>query len=543
MEIITIEDLSFSYAGENKKALDSVSLSINGGEFVVLCGATGSGKSTLLRMLKPELTPEGEKRGSILIRGRSIDELSARESAQTVGFVMQRPEQQIVTDKVWHELVFGLENIGCERGEMSRRAAEAAQYFGLSELFETSTDELSGGQKQLLSLAAITAMRPDVLILDEPTSRLDPVSATALLEAVGRLNRETGTTVIIAEHRLDELLPLASRLVIMKDGAIEKNGAPREVCRSLSDDPAMLSAMPAAARLYHAAPAGDICPMTVGEGRSWLIGHFQPDNSAPGYRRKTEQTEAALSFEDVYFRYSRTGNDILRSACLDVKRGEVFCILGGNGSGKTTALKAAAGLIKPYSGEIKIFGRKISEYRGGSLYRGCVSMLPQDTQTLFLRMTVKEELSDSGISLSDAPFGLSELSGRHPYDLSGGQQQLLGLAKVLAAKPRLLLLDEPANGLDPQTRRKMSDIIKDLAAGGMTVVIVTHDADFAAETADRCALFFRGSVIVSDEPHRFFSESTFYTTAVSRITRGHIGGCVTVAEAAAKLRKRGGDGA
>lgn len=531
MEILAVKNLSFSYPEKETKALDGVSFSLSEGDLAVICGATGSGKSTLLRMLKRELTPLGTIEGEILYRGSNLNDIPAGRSAQSVGFVMQRAEQQIVTDKVWHELAFGLENIGCPRSEMNRRIAETAQFFGMEEWFEKDTAELSGGQKQLLNLAAVTAMRPDILILDEPTSRLDPVAAAGFFENVKRLNRETGMTVLIAEHRLEEVISVCSKMLVLNNGRLVRCGTPQEVCAGIKTHDAVYEAMPASVRLYNAVPKGETCPLDVAQGRKWLESNFESDKITPEYAVKTNDEEA-LSLKKICFRYERSGKDVLKNTDLSVKKGEVLCLLGGNGSGKTTALCAAAGLIRPYSGEIRVFGRKIKEYKGSELYKNCVAMLPQDVQTLFLHNGVREELESVGIKKDDIPFGLKDLASRHPYDISGGEQQLVGLTKVLASKPRLLLLDEPTNGVDAQKKRQIIDVIKKLKEDGVTIVMVTHDTELAAYTADRCALFFRGSVAAIDEPHAFFSGSGFYTTAADRMTRGIFDGCITVEEAA-----------
>ena len=538
MAFLTVKDLSFTYAGENRPALQDVSFSVEAGEFIVVCGATGSGKSTLLRMLKRELTPMGERSGAIWCDGAPLEALPEREAAAAIGFVMQRPEQQLVTDKVWHELAFGLENLGCPPAEMRRRVAEIAQFFGMEDWFESGVDDLSGGQKQLVNLAAITVMQPKVLILDEPTSRLDPVAASDFLQAVGRLNREMGVTVLLAEHRLEEALPLCSRMLVLRQGSLASYGPPETVCAGLDEGDWLLGAMPEAVQLYHAAPTPDACPITVARGREWLRRNFAPA-ALPEQETPPLGGEAALEFKDVYLRYDRKGRDILSGTSLTVSSGEIFCLLGGNGSGKTTALSAAAGLVKPYAGTVRVFGKTLKDYRGGALYQNCLAMLPQDVQTVLLRSTVGQELQDAGLDPASLPFDLTGLLDRHPYDLSGGEQQLVALARVLAAKPRLLLLDEPTNGLDAARREELLAILQKLKADGVTVVLVTHDPAFAARAADRCALFFRGSVIAVDAPGRFFSGGSFYTTAVSRITRDHFSGCVTVAQAAQLCRENG----
>ncbi len=538
MEILAVKDLTFTYPKCAAPALRDVSFSLGKGEFAVLCGATGSGKSTLLRMLKRELTPLGERTGRVLFCGRELSELADRDSAAKIGFVMQQPEQQIVTDKVWHELAFGLENLGVPQEEIARRSAEMASYFGIGEWYGKDVAELSGGQKQLLNLAAVLIMQPDILILDEPTAQLDPIAAADFITALRRLNRDMSLTMIMAEHRLEEVVPICDRLMIMEDGRITANGAPGEVIAGLRGRP-LLCGMPAAARLYTELEDGGDCPLTVREGRSYIEESYRADTVSLPEESYTVPDEPALSFKDVFFRYDRYSPDVLRGLTLTVGRGEIFCILGGNGSGKTTALNSAAGLLKPYKGTVRVFGRKLKEYRNRSLYRECLALLPQDVQTTFLHSTVREELAECGADVKALPYDISHLMDKHPYDLSGGEQQLTALAKVLASKPKLLLLDEPTKGLDANAKSDMTAILRRLTGEGVTTVVVTHDVGFAADCADRCAMFFGGQIVSTGTPREFFSRSSFYTTAVSRMTRGIYEGAVTVAQAAELCRLNG----
>lgn len=538
MEILAVKNLTFSYPRCETPAVQDISFTLEKGEFAVLCGATGSGKSTLLRMLKRELTPLGEQRGQILFRGEDISSLDERTSAARIGFVMQQPEQQIVTDKVWHELAFGLENLGVPRDEIARRSAEMASYFGIGNWYDKDVSELSGGQKQLLNLAAVLIMQPDILILDEPTAQLDPIAAADFITALRRLNRDMSLTMIMAEHRLEEVVPICDRLMIMENGRLTENGSPGQVISRLRGRP-LLRGMPAAARLHTELESSGVCPLTVRDGRSYIEENYRCDTPSLPEESYTVTDSPALTFKDVFFRYDRYSPDVLKGLTLTVGKGEIFCILGGNGSGKTTALSSAAGLLKPYSGTIKVFGRKLKDYRNRSLYRECLALLPQDVQTTFLHNTVREELSECGADISSLPYDISHLLDKHPYDLSGGEQQLTALAKVLASKPKLLLLDEPTKGLDANTKSYMAEIIRRLKEDGVTTVIVTHDVEFAAECADRCAMFFGGQIVSAGTPVDFFSRSSFYTTAVSRMTRGFFDGAVTVPQAAELCRING----
>ncbi|MBQ0133842.1 MAG: ATP-binding cassette domain-containing protein, partial [Clostridiales bacterium] len=468
MEILAVRDLSFSYPTCSEPTLKHLSFSVEAGDYTVICGPTGSGKSTLLRMLKRELTPLGELEGSVAYMGKELQELDALTAAAQIGFVMQRPEQQLVTDKVWHELAFGLENMGLPQAAIRRRVSEMAAYFDMEDWFDKRVDELSGGQKQLLNLAAVMVMQPQVLILDEPTSQLDPIASADFLETVGRLNRETGVTVLLVEHQLESVVPRCDKLMVMEKGRIRYYDEPRRVCEQLREFPAMLEAMPAAVRLFNSFPPKGECPLNVREGRRWVEEHFADAVKALPEKSYTHSANPALELKDLWFRYSREGKDVLRGTDITVYEGEIFCILGGNGSGKSTTISNAAGLLKPYSGTIRVFGKKIQEYKNQSLYRDCLSLLPQDVQTVFLCNTVREELRDAGAAVEDLPYDISHLLDKHPYDLSGGEQQLVALAKVLSTRPRLLLLDEPTKGLDAYAKRGISDILRRLRAEGMT---------------------------------------------------------------------------
>ncbi len=533
MALLTVENLSFTYAGEQSPALSELSFSIGRGELVVLCGATGSGKSTLMRLFKREISPMGEYKGSILFDGVPLETLSPAQSASRIGYVMQHPEEQIVTDKVWHELAFGLENLGLPQETIRRRVAEMASYFDIEPWFDKATSTLSGGQKQLLNLAAVMVMDPELLLLDEPTAQLDPIAAADFIATLHKLNRELGLSMLLIEHRPEEVMPICDRLMVMENGRLLLFDTPRRVMSALGSRPHLLMGMPASVRLFHTLGENGTPPLGTREGRAFLQTHYSNGVRALTPPPYTHSPNAALSMKNVYFRYEKRSEDVLRDTSLDVYEGEIFCILGGNGSGKTTALSVAAGLHTPYGGTVRIFGKKLKDYRDGSLYRECLALLPQNVQTVFLKNTVREELEDAGADPKALPFDLSRLLHRHPYDLSGGERQLVALAKVLASRPRLLLADEPTKGLDAHAKEKLAQILFSLRENGVTVVVVTHDTELAASIADRTALFFRGGIVCSCTPREFFSGNRFYTTAVSRMTRGFYDGAVTVGDAAA----------
>lgn len=537
MALVAVKNLSFTYPGADVKALDDLSFTLERGEFVTLMGATGSGKSTLLRLLKPELRQNGTLQGSMIYDGTQIERIDARACAERIGYVGQFPEEQIVTDKVWHELAFTLENLGAKRGLIARRVAEIAAYFDMDGWMERDTATLSGGEKQLLNLAAVMTADPQLLLLDEPTAQLDPIAASRFIATVHRLSRETGVTVLLCEHRCEELFALSDRIMMMDGGRLAADDVPRSAAERMGEKYAPY--LPAAARLYHAVGSGGKIPLSVREGQRFIEG-FGNTVRALNNDSSDLKTEEALSLKRVSFSYTRGGADILSDLELTVYRGEVFALLGANGAGKSTAAAVIAGLRKPYAGTVKLFGKRLKEYKNGSLYSGNLSLLPQEAQSVFLCETVKEELKGCEAVLQNMPFDLEPLFDRHPYDLSGGERQLVALCKALRASPRFLIMDEPSKGLDAKAKATLSDVIQRLKAEGVTVLLITHDVEFAAMCADRCALFAQGRIAAVDATERFMSENRFYTTAASRMTRRRYDGAYTVERAVRLIEENGG---
>jgi energy-coupling factor transport system ATP-binding protein len=538
MALLTIRDLSFSYPGTEETAISNINLTVDSGELVTVVGATGSGKSTLLRLLKPELRHNGTFTGSVTLEGREITALSPTESAQKIGFVAQNPEEQIVTDRVWHELAFTLENLGAKQQEIARRVAETAAYFGIGEWFRKETSALSGGQKQLLNLAAVMTAAPDLLVLDEPTAQLDPIAAARFIEAVRRLCCETGLAVLITEHRAEELLPISDRMVILDHGRIAYDGSPRG-----TTPPQVLRThrryLTAAQRLSALTDGDGDAPLSITEGRRYVKEHFHTTLKSLVEPPAESSKEVALEIKNVFFRYERHGEDILRSLSLTVKKGEIFAVLGANGAGKSTMVKIAAGLLRPLSGTVKLFGQPLKSYRDGSLYQGNISLLPQEAESVSLYDTVRRELADCETGASMIPYDFTPLLNRHPYDLSGGERQLLALCRALNSRPRLLILDEPSKGLDPDRKAMLADLIRSLKESGTTILLVSHDVDFAALCADRCALFFDGGIASCDTTAAFLRDNRFYTTPAARITRGLYDDGYTVERAAALMMRNG----
>ena len=521
VEKIKIKNLIFSYPNSEKTALNDINLTINQGEFVTICGKSGCGKSTLLRHLKPILTPHGKTSGEIYFDGKSIYDLSDREQAENIGFVMQNPDNQIVTDKVWHELVFGLESLGINSAEIRSKAAEMASFFGIQNWFYENVANLSGGQKQILNLASVMVMNPTLLLLDEPSSQLDPISAHDFFTMLERINTELGVTIILSEHNLSEVFPLSDKVVVMEDGKITAENTPYKIGEELKQN-SMFAALPTPTKIYYSLGnnSGN-CPITIRDGHKWLEKQQINEHFEFKSEKNRINTEPILELKDVWFRYEKNSDDILKGLSFKVHENEFYAIVGGNGVGKSTALSVISKINKPYRG--KVFINDDTK----------VVVMPQNPQSLFLKKSVLEELYDAVFDVEKEKrkneieyiiklCELDNLLENHPYDLSGGEQQRVALAKMLLRKPDLLVLDEPTKGLDACFKRKLATILKSLQKNGMTVLMVTHDIEFCAEYADICAMFFDGKIVSEAPPRKFFAENNFYTTSAKRMADGII---------------------
>ena len=638
--MVEFSHVTFSYPLSDRKALDDVSFSIDPSEFIVLCGKSGCGKSTLLKHLKKTQIPYGVFEGSVTYCGEEVAELEQRKSVAEIGFVQQNPDHQIVTDKVWHELAFGLESLGLDRMTIRRRVAEMASYFDIQTWFRKDVSALSGGQKQLLNLASIMAMQPTLLVLDEPTSQLDPIAASDFLRTLQKINRDFGTTILLSEHRLEEAFSMADRVMVMDQGKIFAYDKPRRIAhllaggsesQSTEDDDLMCESesqstedahlmcesesqtahydmlpgdtgrhpmfygLPAVMKIHQEAGGEDESPLTIREGRLWLgskmagknleaglvasgapegkvhlgDGQFgtssagRPDEvrsrlngskkngliqkaagmnqkdqgfRLKGRKKSAEEAQAILTLREVWFRYEKNLPDVLQDCSIRVPKGSLYCVLGGNGVGKSTALKVIAGVLKPQRGKVSVEGR--------------MALLPQNPQALFTEITVEDELLEALYyeEKSDEEkvrlvldmmkrLEMEHLRKAHPYDLSGGEQQRLALGKVLLLDPDLLLLDEPTKGLDPFFKIRLAQILKELTQAGKTLFMVSHDIEFCAEYADRCAMFFDGGIISDGTPREFFSGNSFYTTAANKMARDYFPEAITWREVVEDIRK------
>ena len=567
MEQIKISHLTFSYGEENAFSLKDISFTVERGEILLIMGESGCGKTTLLRHLKKDYMPSG-KRGSdsqIQIAGKPVESLKDKEQAGLVGFVRQNPDAALVTDKVWHELAFGLENLGYPQEIMQRKIAEMTAFFGLEEIYHEEICKLSGGQKQMVSLASIMVMEPEVLVLDEPAGQLDPIAAAEFFHMIEKIHREIGTTIILTEHRLEEVYSLCDKVLVLEQGKILMEGSPRQVAARLYQDGISLyQALPAAAVLYlnlneqkemtEAAFESEVSdavsesaqemPLTVREGKKWLESRYQKhqflEKDLGRLKREIAESSSGrkngnpvLSADEIWFRYEPGSRDIIKACSMALERKKITAILGGNGAGKSTLLHILAGHYKVCRGRMKAIN-------------GSIGMLPQNPQAMFVKKTVREELELSGKSRKGKErnpvkdgFGLEEIIDfcnldevleQHPFDLSGGQMQKLALAKLLLEDYDILLLDEPGKGMDYAFKLEMGKLLKRLTSMGKTILMVSHDVEFCARYADLCGLFFDGQVVSVLETRAFFQQNVFYTTAVARMCKTIFPGAVIMEE-------------
>lgn len=506
MAFIELKDVSFTYPDCVKPAIHNLSLQVEKGQFVVLFGPSGSGKSTLLRLLKKEIQPHGRLVGEIKLNG-----------SPEIGFVFQDPENQVVAEEVIHELAFGLENLGISSNEMRSRIAEMVHFFGAESLLHQKIHELSGGKKQQINLASVLLIQPDLLILDEPTAQLDPVSTRELLDMLVRLNDEFGMTIILAEHRLEEVFTLADKLIMMENGVMHIEGPPKTILKEIWDSPNKAYVPSIPSLFFQKEGVGEV-PLTVKEGRKWVQSGIPFPLSNPNHQFMIG--EEAIQVKNVAFRYNRKMDYILENLQFSLKKGEFYTLLGGNGSGKSTFLKVIGGLFNPESGKVKL------------KHKWNIGYLPQNPKLFFIQDSVGKEIQDavqkwnitSSIEIEQLQkeLRIEHLWNQHPYDISGGELQKAALLCLLLRKPDLLLLDEPTKGLDPISKENLARILQRLNANGVTILMSTHDVEFAGKYASKCGMMFDGKITMEASPDNFFNGNFFYTTMLNRLFRGMI---------------------
>lgn len=536
--LLEFDGVSFCYPHSTHKVLQEVSFSVEEGEFVVLCGASGCGKTTLLRHILKSQIPVGVGEGTMRYRGEPIEKMDDVKACTSIAYVGQDPENGIVAERVWQELAFGLESLGLPAGEIRSRTGEMAEYFGISRLFRKETAHLSGGQKQLLNLAAAMVMQPELLVLDEPTSQLDPIGAERFIDTLLKLHRDFGVTIFLCEQRLEQVLAYADKVLVMEQGSLQ-SCKPRECGKYLYDmQSAVFPAVPVANRVAlqwqeRKGLSEDRFPLTIREGRQWLgrkVEMLSQDHllHKSKERKRTDKTAVVLEAKKVEFAYEKD-KTILEDFELRLQPGMCYSILGGNGSGKSTALKLLAGIYEPRKGSCHAAGR--------------VCYLPQNAKAVFSELTVEEELfaflcarnvdEEQAQEETEQMLTFMELQKvrlQHPYDLSGGQAQRLAIAKALLCKPEVLLLDEPTKGLDASFKDKLGKRLRTLCEQGLGVVLVSHDLEFCAQYATHCGLLFDGRIISEGETKEFFEQQYFYVPAATRMARGYLEHIVTAEE-------------
>lgn len=599
--IIQIRDLTFAYAAGDEPVLSDINIDIGSGEFVIIMGSSGSGKTTLLKMLKRNMIPAGRYSGRVYIYGKEADKLTDRENAAGIGYVSQDPDNQIVTDKVWHELAFGLENLGMDNVTIRKKVAEMSEYFGITGWYDREVSKLSGGQKQILNLASVMVMQPGILLLDEPTANLDPLAAIRFLDVVKRINQELGVTVVMVEHNLEHIYADADRIIAIDKGMVAANSSPKKAAADIiAAGSFLIEGLPVASKLYSGYNKkngnsvvsynnvnidsnnkdnhilSDEIPLTVKEGRRWYVNYkkvygkditkdkdkinnfagksiindkvikkdvLEEDNITgnknkkrigfikknnlenKSSRKNTDNIENTVcQLKNVSYSYNKKLPYIIDGVDVSFKEGRITAILGGNGAGKSTMLKLIAGIIEPVRGKI------ISNKR--------IIMLPQDPKAVFTEVSVEEELAEvlmdkgngiyNNMPMEDKreiveqiieEFGLNDIRKNNPYDISGGQQEKLAIAKVLLLKPEVLLLDEPTNGLDPYFKKTLGKLLKKINAGGVTIIIVSHDLEFVDSFCDDVIMLFDRKVAAKDSTHKFLRDNMFYTTNYYRIIK------------------------
>jgi len=525
--------LTYRYPDAIRDALRDVSLKIEAGEFVVLAGRSGSGKSTLLRAacgLIPHFHG-GRVEGSLEVAGLDASAHGPAELAEVVGLVAQEPETQVVSTTVRAEIELPLELRGIAPAARSRAVEEVSLALAIDGLLERTTDTLSGGELQRVALAAALATRPCLVLLDEPTSQLDPVAGDELTSLLRRLNEEWGVAVLLGEHRLERCLAAADRVVALDSGAIAFDGAPGAFLEwALSSDPVLTTP---GARLLSG--AGLPAPPSVREARRALrsanLTPNVPESPLAGGTRDVRRRRdgGALSFRDVWVELGdgQERTEALRGMDLRIGPGERVALMGRNGAGKSTLLRAAAGLVEPDRG-------RIEASRG-------VALLPQRPGDLFVHERVGDEVRGEDGLASLQRFGLETKTEADPRDLSGGERQRLALAIVVAGRegaggglPGALLLDEPTRGMDRARKGELAELARRWSKGGSAVVIATHDVEFAATFADRVVLLGRGEVAADGSAEELLSGGWYFSSEVARILDG---AAITVEDGVAVLRK------
>ncbi|MBE9512814.1 MAG: ATP-binding cassette domain-containing protein [Chloroflexi bacterium] len=539
--MIRIEGLTFYYSGATQPSLQDINLEVNGGEFVLVTGPSGGGKSSLCRCLNG-LIPHfygGKIAGRVEVGGLDTLKHSTRELATRVGMVFQDPENQLVSLDVEREIAFGLENLAFPKELIAKRIEESLDTLGISDLRYRHLHELSGGEKQKVAIASVLALHPSILILDEPTSELDPKGAEEVLSVVTRLNDELGLTVILVEHRLDRVLQYADRLIAFNQGRITVDGKVRDIMGSCYQELLQMGVgVPPMIRLVQGLRDRGISidgtPLTVKEGRAMLdkalhgvSGQFTRSSEGNNSKPLVETTRLWYAYPD--------GLTALKDISLSIGAGEFVAIIGRNASGKTTLVKHFNHLLTPTKGRVKIDG---IDTRGATIAELAkkVGFVFQNPNDHLFADTVNDEitftLKNLGFDSSEiesrtsevlAKFNLIEYRNHYPRSLSGGEKQRVALASVLALNPKILILDEPTRGMEYRLKSELMCFLEEYRQQGNTVILVSHDVEMVAEYADRVILLSEGKIVVDGEKHDVLSQALLFSPQINRLAQAFTG--------------------
>lgn len=560
LSLLEIENLTYYYPECKHPVLKNINLQIEEGEFLLIVGGSGSGKSSLARVMVG-LIPDfygGKFTGKVLLKNKPLRDFDRRSICELVGIVFQDPEKQLVMTTVEAEIVFGLENLGLPQKEMFRRTAEVMSFLNLTPLKGEFTANLSGGQKQKVALASVLAMQPRVLILDEPTSQLDPMAADEFFNLIEYLNDEMGYTIILIEQRLEKCFHLADRLVVMKNGEIIQDGPVNKVAKWEVEN--SLPFIPPVAKFFASIKHSSNIPLTVKEGRKFLKNiafHFNSDTSNDKIMKQLypiskfkkgnhNSLKELVTINNVWFTYPN-GREVLKGINMKVEESELVVILGENAAGKTTLLKNMVGILKPGRGSVIVMNKdtRKTPLTEISRYIGYLSQNPND---YLFQDTVKDELlftvnnlglDDNGV-IDDTlkKLGLSQYKDINPRDLSSGERQRVALASVLVAKPKLLVLDEPTRGIDYRLKNELGELLINLKNEGITVIVVTHDVEFAAEYAERVIMMFDGRIVSDGPKYQVLGESLFYAPQMARLFKDISDNILTVRDGIQKIYEK-----
>jgi energy-coupling factor transporter ATP-binding protein EcfA2 len=535
--LIKIDNFTFCYNDAEKPALENINLEIQDGEFVLVTGPSGGGKSSLCRSING-LIPHfygGKVTGRVEVQGFNTLKHTTKELATKVGMIFQDPENQLVTTEVEREIAFGLENLAFPRNIIAKRVVESLDALGISDLRHRQVHELSGGEKQKVAIASVLALHPEVLILDEPTSELDPKSTEEVLSITERLNDELGITVILIEHRLDRVLQHADRLMVLDDGRIIADGKTRDILSNSYEEitKAGIGVPPIIRLTREVAKAGisvDGTPLTVKEGRLMLSEVFhKASRKLPGSEQK-RYGRPVIQVDKLWHTYPE-GPTALRGVNLRVNEGEFLAIMGRNASGKTTLVKHFNGLLKPTKGVVAIDGLETKKATTAELARKVGFVFQNPNDHLFAD-TIEEEISfslrnlgtddeaiRSRISELLEEFGLEKYRGQYPRSLSSGEKQRVALASVVATKPEILVLDEPTRGMEYRLKNDLMGFLEEYVRQGNTVILITHDVETVAEHADRVILLSEGEIIADGNKRDVLSGALLFSPQINRLVQ------------------------